>query len=61
MFVLYLNKFLSHFQFLPLFFPGFDFPWVHISSVRILLFLFLQEERKGKEREEESNKSLILL
>lgn len=39
-FVLYLNKFLSHFQFLPLFFPGFDFPWVHISSVWILLFLF---------------------
>lgn len=39
-FVLYLNKFLSHFQLLPLFFPGFNFPWIHISSVRILLFLF---------------------
>lgn len=47
-FVLYLNKFLSHFQLLPLFFPGFNFPWIHISSVRILLFLFLQEEKKGR-------------
>lgn len=53
MLVLWLHKFLSHFQLLPLLLPGFDFPWIHISSVRILLFLFL--------REEGSNTSLILL